>query len=147
VHRPWRYAAVALIAAATATIGCGGGGEQSAAEKETSHLRTLVSFYQYAAKSSRGATANEQAFREFLADKVDTLAESGVNSVDELFISERDNQPFVVIYGKRPSGMEPGVVAYEQTGVDGKRQVGFDIGRIEEADQARFNELTSAGAE
>ena len=65
----------------------------------------------------------------------------GVSSTDELFISERDEQPLVIIYGKTPTGVAPGVVAYEKLGVDGVRQVGFKIGQVEEADAARFAEL------
>jgi hypothetical protein len=64
-----------------------------------------------------------------------------VSNVDELFISERDGQPYVIFYGQPPTGVANDVVGYEQTGVDGKRYVGFGLSGVSEVDEQRFNEL------
>ncbi len=65
-----------------------------------------------------------------------------IANVDQLFLSERDQQPYVVLYGKRPANAND-LVAYEQTGVGGKRLVGYSIGLIAEVDEAQFQELVS----
>jgi hypothetical protein len=91
--------------------------------------------------------ANEKEFKRFIVEKGTHLLErAGVASVDELFISERDGQPFVVIYGKYPPGMASKIVAYEQDGVVGKRQVGYSAGAVELIDEMYFRELVPASA-
>ncbi|HEY3393538.1 MAG TPA: hypothetical protein VGK58_12580 [Lacipirellulaceae bacterium] len=69
-----------------------------------------------------------------------------ISSVDELFKSERDGQPYVIFFGRPPAGANPDVVGYEQTGVDGKRYVAFALGVVEEHDETRFNELVPPAA-
>ena len=59
------------------------------------------------------------------------MAQMGVESVDELFVSRRDNQPFVVFFGKdiiHHEGVD--IIGYEQTGVNGVRVVGFRGGYV-----------------
>ena len=65
-----------------------------------------------------------------------------VGSFDELFVSERDGQPLVVVYGSPPKDSD--VVVYEQTGVNGKRLVGHRIGMVEEVDEAQYKDLTAS---
>lgn len=127
------------VTACVLTTGCGGGGGPAV---EAKHLRTLVSFYNYAASSRGRAPANEQEFKQFISENGSTAMERlKIESVDAMFVSERDGQPFTVLYGKRPKEVSPEVVAFEKTGVDGTRQVGLRLGMIEDADAARFNEL------
>lgn len=45
------------------------------------------------------------------------------DDVDELFVSERDNEPFVVKYGL--NGVADHAIIFEKTGVDSKRLVAF----------------------
>ena len=45
------------------------------------------------------------------------------DQVDDLFISERDNEPFKVRYGV--NGVGDNAVVFESVGVDGKRLVAF----------------------
>jgi hypothetical protein len=71
-----------------------------------------------------------------------SLEKLRVDSIDELFVSERDGQPLVVVYGSPPAGSD--VVVYEHTGVNGKRLVGHRIGMVEEADEATFKSLTAS---
>ncbi|RIK71198.1 MAG: hypothetical protein DCC67_20400 [Planctomycetota bacterium] len=91
--------------------------------------------------------ANEQQLKDYIAKNgQETLQRLNVESVDALFTSERDGQPFVVLYGPRPKEMTVDVVAYERTGVDGKRQVASSLGTIREVDEAEFRELVPHSA-
>ncbi|HEX6961513.1 MAG TPA: hypothetical protein VF175_06575 [Lacipirellula sp.] len=91
--------------------------------------------------------ADEAQFKSFISQNGAILERMGVASADDLFVSERDSQPFVVIYGKHPQGMATTVVAYESQGVDGKRLIGHSTRMIEEVDEARFRELVPVAAE
>lgn len=132
--------------AVTMLSGCGGG-DTVARTKEISHLRAITALYFKAASALGKNPASEQEFKDVIAqDKMD-LGVLGVGSSDELFISDRDGQPLIVVYGQTPKGVAPGVVVYEQTGKDGIRLVGFKNGQIEEADAARFAELAPASSQ
>lgn len=123
--------------------GCGGG-SGDVRSKETSHIRAITSLYAKSVSILGRNPANEQELKEVIAQSDVNLAVFGVASSDELLISERDGQPLVIVYGQSPKGVAPGVITYEQVGVDGSRQVGFKIGQIEDADAARFAELVPA---
>jgi hypothetical protein len=70
------------------------------------------------------------------------IRSQGGQSVDELFISERDNQPYVILYGKDAANPAlGGLIAYEQLGVDGSRYIAYRSGSVEAIDEARFREL------
>jgi hypothetical protein len=77
-------------------------------------FRRIAAAYNQAAQRSRGpVTAND--LKQFL---------KGNGDPDALLVSPRDGQPIVIVPGVS-SNMEQGdeqmIVAYEQTGVDGKR--------------------------
>ena len=72
------------------------------------------------------------------------------SNLDSLFTSPRDNQPFVVRYQQAKSaggmmGGQPIVVAYEKTGVDGKRAVVTSLAGVEELDEAQFKQKVPEG--
>jgi hypothetical protein len=97
------------------------------------HLRT----------HSNRPPADEGEFRRILTEAgADALRRAGVGTVDELLVSPRDSQPFVIAYGDaaRPL-LERGVVAYEQTGVSGRRLVGYALGYVDVVDQQAFDEI------
>lgn len=119
-----------------ALCGCGGAASGDATG-QTSHLRTLVSLYTYATSQLRHEPKSEAEFKEFIAKSGGpVLQRLELTSPDVLFVSERDGQPLTVVYAPRPVGVDSQVVAYEQTGVDGRRQVGFKLGEIKELDEA-----------
>lgn len=119
-----------------ALCGCGGAASGDAAG-QTSHLRTLVALYAYATSQLRHEPKSEAEFKEFIAQSGGpVLQRLELTSPDALFVSERDGQPFAVVYAPRPAGVDREVVAYEQTGVDGRRLVGFKLGEIKELDAA-----------
>jgi hypothetical protein len=63
------------------------------------------------------------------------------NNVDAAFVSERDGKPFRVRYRVGGGRGSVDAVAFEQEGKDGKKQVGFTGGKVEEPDEATFQQL------
>jgi hypothetical protein len=108
-------------------------------------LRLLTNLYAKATRNLGRHPKDEQEFRDAIGKMDLSLDLMKVSSVDQLFVSERDGQPFVVLYGPLPQTQGSDVIAYEQTGVDGKRMVGHKIGMVEEVDEARFRELVPSG--
>jgi hypothetical protein len=87
--------------------------------------------------------ADEAEFKKILAEAGDgVLKRAGVRSLDDMLVSPRDSQPFAIAYGKVARRLlDRGVVAYEQTGVSGRRLVGFELGYVQELDQQAFDQL------
>lgn len=133
-----KYAALALVV--LFGTGCAGG-DRLASSGESTRLLALASMHARFQSATGRPPADEQQFKNFIAERGATLKRMGVNSVEEIFVSERDGQPFVVVYGKRPSGMAASIVAYERQGVDGRRLVAHSMRMIEEVDDERFREI------
>ncbi|MBA3484608.1 MAG: hypothetical protein H0T51_22620 [Pirellulales bacterium] len=108
----------------------------------TSRIRYLTMLHAKISSELGRPPKDEGEFKEAIGKSDVDLKALKVESLDELFVSERDGQPMVVAYGPSPFGVD--VVAYEQTGVNGMRQVGHKIGMVEEVDEARFRELVPA---
>jgi hypothetical protein len=125
------------------TWGCESSETRSALKEETSRLKPLVLMYGQALGQNGGRPpANEEQFKSFIAKQGEYMLQSyKLDSIDELFISERDGEPYVVFYGKPSPGATPGLCAYEKVGVNGNRYVGYTLGIIEEVDEAHFREL------
>ena len=73
----------------------------------------------------------------------DSLARMGLKRAEELFVSERDQKPYVISVGAKAGAKTPAsapVFAYEQEGKNGKRFVAYP-GRVEEVDEARLKEI------
>ena len=66
------------------------------------------------------------------------------NNLDGLFTSERDGKPFKVRYKVGGGRGSVSAVVFEQEGVNGKKQVGFTGGRVDEVDDATYNQLWPA---
>jgi hypothetical protein len=121
-----------------ATAGCGGTSDL-VVSKHASHVRKLTSLYALASSTLKHAPRDEPEFKQALATLQVAPEKYEVGSIDELFTSERDGQPLVVVYGAARKGSD--IVVYEQSGVDGTRLVGHRIGKIEELDEAAFSSL------
>ncbi len=106
-------------------------------------LRNLYVMYQM--KNKFQGPKDEAEFKEFIkAADVSILEPMGVDpaKVDELFISERDNEPFVVKYGvpTTPRGSTDPVI-FEKTGVGGKKMVAFLNMSEREVDDTEYQQL------
>lgn len=134
-----------LLAALVIACGCSGVSKE-VRNRELSHIRAITALYARAASTLGHDPGDEAEFKSAITQLSFDPMKFGAESVDELFISERDGLPLVIFYGSAPRGVAPGVIAHEQAGVDGVRLVGFKIGQIEEADAARFAELVPNAA-
>jgi hypothetical protein len=142
------HAISALLVAILA--GCGSQGTAGSSDPSSSHLRWLLMFRTQAISQGQ-VPKNEEDFKRFI-NSLDTAAldrvkaASGVSNIEELFASERDGQPYVFFYGQPPAGVTGDVVAYEQSGIDGKRFVGYSLGAVAEVDEQKFDELVPPAA-
>lgn len=117
--------------------GCLAPKEAADVAQQRTGLRALAIAYGQCTSQSRGRPPRDEAFlRKFIERQGPAFLESlQVESVDELFVSPRDGEPYVVIYGKQSP-----VVAYEAVGEDGKRWVADNVGAVEEWDEATLRE-------
>src|SRR5690349_11035196 len=116
--------ALFILVAAISLEGCGVKADH-ATKNESSHVRLLTSLYGMASSKLGHTPGNAEEFKQIIPKLGLSLEKLKVNSVDDLFVSERDGQPLVVTYG--PPSATSDVVVHEQTGVNGKRQVGHKI--------------------
>jgi len=147
---PWRPSAPAALLASAAILFAGCSSDTTArdvAALNTSNAQRLANFYAGMqngyATSKGGAPDDEAAFKSYIsAYPADKLKMMGVDiaKVDDLFKSERDGKPFKIRYkvGGGRGSVDP--VVFEQDGKDGKRQVGFTGGKVEEVDQATYDQ-------
>jgi hypothetical protein len=93
-----------------------------------------------------GPPPNEAVFKSFAKERGEPLVKlAGVSSVDELFVSSRDNEPYVILYGKEAAKLiNRGILVHERTGVGGHRLVGYRGGSVEALDEAAFRKLVPA---
>src|SRR5579884_1909596 len=140
-------AAVLLIGLA----GCGGNVGRQVADMNRSNAQRLANLYA-AHQNYKGGQgpADEASFKQFIKDfDADKLKMMGVdpNNTDALFVSERDGQPFKIRYkvGGGRGSVDP--VVFEQQGKDGKKQVAFTGGKLEEVDDSAYALLWSGKGE
>lgn len=131
----WLGVALGLLA----LLGCDGGSQQAAAQQE-SHLKVLSILYgQYLGQHRGQRPLTETEFKKFVVDKGEAvLASFGGLSPETVFVSERDGQPYVVVYRGKSGPLIPGIgteaVIYERVGVNGKCFAADELGVIEEVD-------------
>jgi hypothetical protein len=141
VRAGWWALCLLLIVSA---LGCGEPKTSDETAAGQRNLMFLARFYgRYQAMSRGVLPPSEESFRKFLA--MDQIAEevkgTGITNIDDLFVSPRDKQKYIVHYKTRPNN--PGlnndpVFAYEAVGVDGKRFVATLVGTVEELDPEQF---------
>ncbi|VTR94836.1 unnamed protein product [Gemmata massiliana] len=94
-------------------------------------------------KGGRGP-ASEAEFREFIKSYDPTkLKMMNINpdDLDGLFKSESDGKPFKVRYNVGGGRGSQDPVVFEQEGKDGKKNVGYTGGLVEEVDDATYKQL------
>ena len=136
----WALALFILVIAG----GCWGGGRTNQAQ-EISTLKPLAVYYgKYVSQHGGRPPPSEAEFKAFVKDPKNAESlklEFQITNVDDMFISPRDHEPYVVIYGKISTAGGAPVVAYEKTGVEGKRFVVNGLGSVEEVDEAKFRNM------
>jgi len=136
--------AVCAVGTMLGAFGCNSEKPQSETEK---NLQSLTVFYGRYISQHRGVgPADEADFKKFIrALPKDTLDSFGVNdsNLDKIFVSPRDNEPYGIAWKARSGAPGPGgapMIIWEQKGVNGKRYVSDSLGKIEEIDEATFNQ-------
>ena len=114
---------------------CSGCDFSEPVEPTESRIRVLADEYmrfcnQHAGKGPK----NEAEFKSFLEEKAgeEALKRAGVETIDELFVSERDEKPLVVLYGKDTIWRDfLEIVVHETEGRHGQVMVGYRVGDAE----------------
>jgi len=120
--------------------------DEAIAKVNATNIQRLANLYfTYQMNNEWQGPADEGAFKAFIRGyNPGKLARIGIDpsAVDELFVSERDGQPFQIRYsvaGSVRGSSEP--VIFESVGVGGKRLVGFLNMVQREVDEAEYNDL------
>lgn len=154
VIRVW-FACLAIAAGMVA--GCGSespDGSERLKAANPSNIHRLTNLYSMFSLQNRGRSPkDEKEFRAFiLAMGPERLGRMGIktDAIDGLFTSERDSQPFTILYGSDAGGsrsQDKGglAVVMESKGAAGKRQVGFlgtrSTREVKELDEAQMPNL------
>ncbi len=117
---------------------------------ETNLQRIANLYFAFQTENDWRGPADEAQFKKYIHSiNPDKLTRIGIDpaKIDELFISERDGQPFKIRYGVPGNvrgSSEP--VVFEATGDGDKRLVGFLNMQQREVDAAEYDSLWSATA-
>lgn len=145
----WR--GVALVAMSIAATGCSSEATHINAADRLPLKHLAILYGQYRSSHQGQVPKDEASFKDYIK-KLDPnqLNAAGVDQseIEKLFVSPRDNEPYVIRYNNPPPAPGPNgpsAVGYEKTGKNGKRFVAFTTGELEEVDEARFAGLKFAG--
>jgi hypothetical protein len=147
VKIPFGLISAIILILLGAVAGCGNQGRSNKAEEEST-LKPLAKVYgdfvnQHQGKPPQGETEFKAFLKE--ARNADMLkSQFQITDIDKLFISSRDNKPYVVYYGTLSQSHGPGgapVIAYEKEGVKGKRFVASALGAVVELDENAFRAM------
>lgn len=132
-------------------LACVGGCRSRAESKprEESHIKVLGLLYgQYVGQHMGRPPQDEQTFRAFVQRQEAFLKQFRLESADQVFQSERDGEPYTVVYGdlsKTGQFLGGPVVAWEKKGVGGRRYVVNSLGAVKEVTEEEFKQLVPAG--
>ena len=136
-----------------ALAGCNGADAESmiAASNDTNVKRLATLYSIFHNKNNLKGPKNEEQLREFIESQdANRLKRGGIDAtkLDELFVSERDGEPFVIRYRVNTVVFGPPLpVVFEATGIDGMRQVGFCNGLMQEVDEEEYDRLMAGKAD
>jgi len=136
-----------VVVVLSAVAGCSGG-QTNLKPLTGSNLKKVALIYQlYTQNNNKPLTSEQQLITYAKSLNPDGMMSAGIDvaQVEQYFTSPRDNKPYKIVF-KLPQSdpTNPPVVAYEQVGVGGKREVAFLTGNVEEVDEARFRQIVPA---
>lgn len=119
------------------------GSSASDADRQTAIALKLagIAYGEYLAANRGVPPKDAAALRKHIESRLPDLRANGVTSADDLLISPRDGEPFVVIVGQRlatPDDTEAPWALYEATGAGGKRMIGSARGVVVELSPEEF---------
>src|SRR5688500_11225007 len=101
--------AFAAIVLTTLAHVAAGRGRHASPSGDYIKVRAMGDFYGAYLADHRGQpTKDEQTIREYLTSKQEALQKAGL-TVDDMFKSPRNGEPFVWVYGKKPPVGSSGV--------------------------------------
>jgi hypothetical protein len=112
-------------------------------------MKGLANAYLDQVVGGGGVPANEASLKKHMSGlraSVQYDYHIDPNNIDASFVSDRDKEPLVVMYGQnigKISGDSKRVVAHEKTGKNGKRLVVFVSTKVDNVSEAELNELKS----
>jgi len=124
--------------------------EAIASVNETNIQRLANLYFSYQMKNGWQGPDDEAEFKKFVSNyNPKKLARIGIDpdAIDDLFVSERDGQPFTIRYsvaGSSKGSSEP--VIFETEGVDGEHRVGFLNMEQRNVDDAEYGRLLAGKA-
>lgn len=140
--------AICLAATLTLITGCSGGSspESQLAALNDSNIERLANLYfTYQKMHSWEGPEDEEEFKSFIREynprKLERIGIDPANT-DQLFINERDGEPFKIRYGVLGNMMgcnKP--VIFESVGVGTKKMVGFLNMTQREVEQSEYDDL------
>lgn len=99
---------------------------------EFSNLGGVAQLYYGYRSRNRGKAPNLEQMKQYASENSYTLNRWKVDSVDDLLVSKRDNQPLVLMLEKsKLTHNGEKIIAHETTGVDGTRMVALASGGAE----------------
>lgn len=145
----WLAAAIVLLAVTGLSLflGCSRDkADEMFASVNASNIQRVANLYcVYQAQNNFVGPENEEQFKNFISQMHPSRHKSygiNVDRLDELFISERDNQPLKIrwkLVAKPRQGPIP--IAFESEGRNGKFMVAFSSFEIGEFDLAEYEQL------
>lgn len=145
--RPATWAAWLWLPALTAVAGCG---SDELASPTAKRLTGLANFYlEYAVAKNGKGPASEQDLKKHMRSQPGFVLEmNGLDPkfIDSAFVSERDQEPFVVRYGlsiTHMSGDSTQLIAHEKVGKHGKRLVVYASTKVDLVSEGKLQELTA----
>lgn len=119
-------------------------------EMNDTRIKQLANLYMaHQTRNGSNGPKDEAAFKSFIQNGMAPhrleMMRVDPAKVDDLFVSQRDGQPFVVKYGQSGGIMSKIPVVFEKDGKNGTRQVAFTNGQVEDVDGARYQELLQSG--
>jgi len=128
--------------------GCSGSnkGKSMIADANDSNVKRLATMYSFfhTLNNNKGPV-DKAEFKKFIQSQDErrlALADIDPSDIDSLFVSERDKQPFVIRYGIDTYVRGPSLpVIFEETGIEGMRDVGFFNGNMKTVDKAEYDQL------
>lgn len=126
-------------------LGCGGSAENPEAKRTTANVEDRLQGIAILFLRNQGKLKDEDGYRAAF-EKIDSEIKSRLHltSPDELFVSPRDNEKFVINFTAKPGvpgSPDNAILAYEAIGVRGKRFVVNTAMDVTEIEDAEFRKL------
>jgi len=142
-YRPTRLVAILLL-----LVGCTSSDEiaRTVQAKNDSHIKQSANLY-YGYQRTHGwrGPSDESTLKQFTQTALDPkkLVNMTItcDNLDDIFVSERDHEPFRVKYSLEGNPSVASAVVFEDKGIGGQRQVAFSSGTVQVVTDDEYQKL------